>query len=59
MTTAAALRKARISNTEKVGASARVATAVAEKERRAPLIQRMATRMLRFVTGRESGRDDG
>jgi hypothetical protein len=44
------LRTASISKIEKVGASARTAIAVAEKERRAPLIQRTTARMLRWGT---------
>jgi hypothetical protein len=42
-----ALRIASISNTEKIGVSARTATAVAEKARSAPPIQRRTARMLR------------
>src|SRR3954447_18045819 len=58
MRTPAALRKASISNTLKVDESARTATAVAEKEKSAPAIQRTTTRILRWVTSDLFTNDD-
>ena len=55
MRTPAALRIDRISNTENVTDSSRTATAVAEKEKRAPVIQRTTARMLRWDTGKAAG----